>query len=90
MDVEISFPVESRYDFDLFAVVFPVVVNGERWNIRMPKDQLGDHFGDVPQPKLIAHFERHRGEIQAVAEKLIRKGVQGDFLLTQELWPSKP
>jgi hypothetical protein len=69
----ISFPAGEAWDGSRNAVSFPAQSADERIGCAISQEALQDHFGADQKLEALAAFRNHRGTIERVAERLIRR-----------------
>jgi hypothetical protein len=71
--VAVAFPASETWDQSRRVASFPADADGKRIQCAISLDALEERFGADPKLEALQAFRNHRGEIERVAERLIRR-----------------
>ena len=69
----VTFPATETWDKQRNAVIFPADSEHGRVHCVIPSETLEEAFGIDPKIEVLEGFRSHRGKIERVAERLIRR-----------------
>jgi hypothetical protein len=69
----VTFPATQTWDKERNAVIFPADSDHGRVHCAIARGTLENEFGIDPKIEVLEGFRGHRGKIERVAERLIRR-----------------
>jgi hypothetical protein len=71
--MSISFPATENWDAGRGVAVFPADADDKQIRCAISREALEEHFGPDDKIEALEVFRNHRGRIQRLAERLIRR-----------------